>query len=167
MRKLVVVVSVFILLCVALASGRSALARWQCSSLERPGADERDCGYDVQLDIAPAQPTQDDAIQVICSGDWSDSCVPWRVEQEMWANVIMVHAIADYPPDVVCLTVITPWRLVADVGTLAPGFYKAMLYITDTRLYGATALCATESFTVVEMAPRAYFPVVTKRSEGM
>jgi len=167
MRKPAVVVSLSILLCLVVASGRSALVHSHSSSPERRQANEQSCGYDVQLGISPAHPTQDDAIQVICSGHWGDSCVPWRVELQMWANVIVVHAIADYPPDVVCLTVITPWRLVAGVGTLAPGFYEVKLYITDTRLYGTTALCATESFTVVEMAPRAYFPVVTKRSEGM
>jgi len=123
------------------------------------------CGLHVAIDTTPALPTPDDAIQVVVSGDWSDSCVPSYQSHHVVNNVILVDTAVNYPPGTACLTVITPWRLDVEVGNLPAGSYLVHLYITDLLNQLPTTFCASRSFTVAAKRHKTYLPVAT-RADG-
>jgi hypothetical protein len=120
------------------------------------------CGWDMELDVAPSLPTPEDAIVVTARGAWSDSCTPGYHSHELVGDVIRLDATVDYPPGTACLTVITPWRIVVDVGTLPAGNYQVDLYITDMLNQLPAALCASRQFEVARQWPRRYLPLVAR-----
>jgi uncharacterized repeat protein (TIGR01451 family) len=104
------------------------------------------CCCNFQIDIAPVLPTPDDTIQITPSGDWCNACIPSYQSHQVMGNVIRVDAILDYPPDIACVDVITPWGFTVDVGNLHSGSYRVDVYITN--IFHTTTLCGTKSFAV-------------------
>jgi hypothetical protein len=74
-------------------------------------------------EIVPQNPTSFDIVAITLGGDWSDSCIPNASNVLVMGNDIYFDVILDYPPDIMCLTVITPWGLTESVGPLSPGAY--------------------------------------------
>ena len=118
------------------------------------------CGHNVQINVAPSLPTQDDNVQVIASGDWYDTCIPFYHSHQIDNHVIRVDAVIDYPVGTGCADMITPWEFMVDIGKLPTGVYEVNLYITDLFNQVPTALCATKSFTVFTEV--TYLPIVAK-----
>lgn len=73
--------------------------------------------------VEPANPTPSDVVIIILSGEWPDSCVPYDSAVLVSGTNIYFDAVAYYPPDVACLTMITPWELMESVGPLSAGTY--------------------------------------------
>ncbi len=117
------------------------------------------CGYNLRLGVIPSAPTPDDEIQVVCSGDWYDSCVPHYLSHQVIGNLIQVYLVWDYPPDAICLTMITPWRYTVDVGRLPEGSYRVDLYLASTVPWHG-GFCASKMVAVGEELYKAYLPVV-------
>jgi hypothetical protein len=129
------------------------------------------CGPSARIDVVPTWkckrrlPTQDEYIQVIASGDWYDTCMPFYQSHQIDNNLIRVDAIVDYPPTTGCGDMITPWEFTVDVGKLPSGFYEVNLYITDVfnQVPIPTALCATKCFTVFTELNKTYLPIIAKQ----
>lgn len=145
----------------ASVSARSAEPVLRSPGRLRGDADGR-CGWDLQLEVAPNLPTPEDTISVTATGAWSDSCTPGYHSHELVGDVIRLDATVDYPPGTACSTVITPWSLVAHVGTLPAGNYQVDLYITDTLNQLPAALCASRQFAVAQQWARRYLPLVAR-----
>lgn len=148
-----IVVFVLLLVCLIFTSGQNRPAGSSSLPIDCDKGINQACGYNVQITVVPALPTQDDIIQVISSGDWYDSCIPYYYSHQIINNLIRVDAVAYYNPGVWCLQVITPWEFTINIGGLPSGFYQVNLYIGG-------APCATRSFTVLH---RIYLPIITKR----
>ena len=123
------------------------------------------CGPSARVDMAPSFPTQDGYVQVIASGDWYDTCIPFYQSHQIDSNLIRVDAIVDYPAGTGCADMITPWEFTVDVGKLPSGFYEVNLYITDVfnQVPIPTALCATKCFTVFTKLNKTYLPIIAKQ----
>ncbi len=124
------------------------------------------CGWDLQLEVAPNLPTPEDTIWVTAGGAWSDSCIPGYHSHELVGGVIRLDTTVDYPPGTACLTVITPWSSVVDVGRLPAGNYQIDLYITDALNQLPAALCASRQFAVAQQWARQYLPLVARGDWG-
>jgi len=120
------------------------------------------CGYDLRITTLPASPRQDDDVQVVCTAVWSDSCVPMYSSHEMRGRLIQVYALCNVPPEVGCLTVLTPFRIVADAGRLQAGTHQVEWYITDRRFGEWPTLCATGEFSVRPAMRTIYLPMVLR-----
>ncbi|MFQ5814483.1 MAG: hypothetical protein ACE5I2_14995 [Anaerolineae bacterium] len=123
------------------------------------------CGPSARIDIVPTLPTQDDDVQVIASGDWYDTCIPFYQSHLIDNNLIRVDAIVDYPAGTGCADMITPWEFMVDVGKLPAGSYEVNLYITDVfnQVPIPTTLCATKHFTVFPELNKTYLPIIAKQ----
>jgi hypothetical protein len=122
------------------------------------------CGSNARLEIVPAQPGAGDPLTVIAAGDWTDSCVPRRLEIAQAGSLLTVRAVHNYPPGTGCLTVITPWRLVLPLGRLAPGTYTAYLYVTNPWEAEPSEPCASLRFVVPVAAPIIFLPLLMSNS---
>ena len=76
-----------------------------------------------ETEIFPTNPTQFDVITITVSSTWGSSCVPNISNVDVDGNDIFFEAFTNYPPDIFCLSVITPWELTEDVGPLSAGMY--------------------------------------------
>jgi hypothetical protein len=122
------------------------------------------CGIGARVDVAPSLPTLGESVQVVASGEWYDSCIPFYHSHDIDGNLIRVDAIVDYPPHTGCADVISPWDFAIDVGELPVGSYEVNLYITDVfnQVSVPTALCATRRFPLFLQLRRAYLPLIAK-----
>jgi parallel beta-helix repeat protein len=75
------------------------------------------------MEIVPENPTSSDVVVITLSGQWGSSCTPNDSSISVIGNDIYFDVIWDYPPGVVCLSVITPWKLTRSAGLLQPGTY--------------------------------------------
>lgn len=98
--------------------------------------------------IQPPQPTEADEITVIVGGEWGYSCAPRYHSHFIVGNTIVIDAVADAPPDVYCLTVLTPWEFATNIGQLPIGSYTVMLRIYS--LWGREYPARFGYFDVVE-----------------
>lgn len=123
------------------------------------------CGPSARIDVVPSLPTQDEYVQVIASGDWYDTCIPFYQSHQIDNNLIRVDAIVDYPAGTGCGDMITPWEFMVDIGKLPAGFYEVNLYITDVfnQVPIPTTLCATKCFTVFTELSKTYLPIIAKQ----
>jgi hypothetical protein len=121
------------------------------------------CGYDVQLEVAPALPAAHDAVSVIASGVWPDACKPTSQAHEVVGRTIRIDAAVTLPPDAVCALVVTPWEFNVEMGVLPDGPYRVDLYIADRRRLQPPVLCATRSF-VVGLTRRSHLPSIQKET---
>ena len=153
-----------VILCMAFASGQVSFVSsgflpdgYHSKALQA-------CGPSARIDVAPSLPTQDECLQVIASGDWYDTCIPFYQSHQIDNNLIRVDAIVDYPAGTGCADMITPWEFTVDIGKLAPGSYEVNLYITDVfnQVPIPTALCATKPFTITELN-KTYLPIIAKQ----
>ena len=122
------------------------------------------CGSNARLEVIPAQPAAGDQLTIIAAGDWTDSCVPRKLEIAQSGSSITVRAIHNYPLGTGCLTVITPWRLVLPMGALAPGTYTARLYVINPWETEPTEPCASLRFVVPTAAPTIFLPLLVRDS---
>jgi len=122
------------------------------------------CGYDLQITTRPPSPTQGDDVQIVCTAIWSDSCVPVYSSHKARDRLIQVYALCSVPPDVGCLTVLTPFRIVADVGCLRAGTYQVEWYITDRRFDEWPRPCTTGEFSVTGATRTIYLPLLLRRA---
>jgi len=150
------------ILCLAFTSGQVSLVSSGNLSVGYGSETRQACGPGAQVNVVPSLPTQDDDIQVIASGDWYDTCIPFYQSHQVDNHVIRVDAVVDYPPDTGCGDMITPWKFTVDLGRLSTGFYEVNLYITDTFNQVPTTFCATKGFTVFTEVSRIYLPVIAE-----
>ena len=61
------------------------------------------------IEINPKNPTSSDVVSITLSGWWPDSCVPNGSGISVVGTDIYFDVLWDYPPDVICATVITEW----------------------------------------------------------
>ena len=122
------------------------------------------CGPSARIDVVPSLPTQDEYVQVIASGDWYDTCIPFYQSHQIVNHLIRVDAIVDYPAHTGCADMITPWEFTVDVGKLPAGFYEVKLYITDVfnQVPIPTSLCATKHFRIFTELDKTYLPIIAK-----
>jgi len=73
--------------------------------------------------IVPPDPASSDIVSITLSGGWPSSCVPNASTVLVMGNDIYFDVIWDYPPDIGCLTVITPWSRTEFIGPLLPAAY--------------------------------------------
>jgi predicted outer membrane repeat protein len=76
-----------------------------------------------EVEILPQNPTSYDVVSVTLSGEWMDSCVPNVSSISVVGNDIYFDAIHDYPPDIMCLAVLSGWELTEPIGPLSVGTY--------------------------------------------
>ena len=74
-------------------------------------------------DIVPLNPNSSDNVVITLSGEWDSSCIPNASAISVTGNDIYFDAIWDYPPDIICLGVISGWSLTRSVGPLSAGTY--------------------------------------------
>ena len=75
------------------------------------------------MQIVPEHPTSCDVVVITLSGWWGDSCIPNYSAISRVGNNIYFDVIWDYPPNIMCLAVITPWELTESIGPLPTGTY--------------------------------------------
>lgn len=73
--------------------------------------------------IIPQNPTWMDVVAITLSGEWPDSCTPNVSGISVMGNNILFEVYCDYPPDIQCAQVVTPWEGTEFVGPLSPGTY--------------------------------------------
>jgi len=73
--------------------------------------------------IVPQNPTSSDLVAITLGGDWGSSCTPNASAISVMGDNIYFDVIWDYPPDIICLAVMTPWQLTESIGPLATGTY--------------------------------------------
>lgn len=118
------------------------------------GVDQRDCGYDFGISVAPSWPTVDDAIQVTAGGEWPHLPAPSYECYLVLGDVIEMHFIYDVPE--IVLPVIVPWGETVDVGPLPSGRYEVRAYINSF-------CCGSRSFIVFDELRQVYLPAVVKQ----
>jgi hypothetical protein len=101
--------------------------------------------------VEPPAPDTDDPLTITLSGNWPDSCIPnGSSVSPPTGGVIDFALVWDYPPDIACLTVITPWERSEKLEPLPAGRYevRATLYdgSTGRPILGLTPVGA---FTVI------------------
>ncbi|UCF42393.1 MAG: right-handed parallel beta-helix repeat-containing protein [Planctomycetota bacterium] len=96
------------------------------------------------IQILPENPTSSDVVVITLSGDWPDSCIPNGSSVSVTGNDIYFDVIYDYPPDIICLTVITPWQQTQSVGPLSPGIYTVYARIVGDPYIPETYTPLTE-----------------------
>jgi hypothetical protein len=106
--------------------------------VQRSGAEYEIC----QISVDPPTPIEGSAIEVTVFGEWYDSCVPQYNNHQVAEPVIEIDLVRDYPPDVLCLQVITPWEAHVEIGPLTSGDYQVRAHIDRVQ-------CSSSSFTVV------------------
>jgi len=82
----------------------------------------------AETEIFPTNPTEFDFIGITVSGEWHNSCVPNVSFVSVMGDSIHFVVFDDYPPDIVCLQVISGWELTDYVGPLSPGTYTIHAY---------------------------------------
>ncbi len=164
LRKSRASVILFVILCMAFASGQVGLVSSGGLSDGHHSQARQTCGPSAQINVVPNLPTQDDHVQVIASGEWYDTCIPFYQSHQIDDHLIRVDAIVDYPPGTGCADMITPWEFMVDIGELTAGSYEVNLYITDVfnQVPTPTTLCATKRFTVFPELNRTYLPIIAK-----
>lgn len=122
------------------------------------------CGISAWVDVVPSPPTLEVSVQVVASGEWYDSCIPFYQSHEIDGNLIRVDAVVDYPPHTGCADVISPWEFTIDMGKLPASSYEANLYITDVfnQVPVPTSLCATRHFRVFTELRKTYLPLIAR-----
>ena len=164
LRKSRASVILVVILCMAFASGQVSLVSSGCLSAGHHSKTRQACSPSARINVVPSLLTQDDDVQVIASGEWYDTCIPFYQSHQIDNHLIRVDAIVDYPAGTGCADMITPWEFMVDVGKLPPGFYEVNLYITDVfnQVPIPTALCATKRFTVFTELSKTYLPIIAK-----
>ncbi len=160
MKKRIVIILLFQILCLGLLSEYTGFAASPLHSdrnLSTLG-----CGYNPQIDLAPALPAATDAISITASGIWPDSCIPKYQSHQVMNGRITIGGVVTGTPGTVCLFVIMPWEFTVGLGTLVTGSYQVDLYITDYRYTQTPVLCTTASFTVFDQSYKDYLPIITK-----
>ena len=102
--------------------------------------------------VQPPQPTTQDQVTITLGGEWSNSCIPNVSYAVVVGDTINFGVIHAYPPDVVCLMVMTWWSRSETIGPLPDGTYvvEATLYHWTEPVAGPTPV---HSFTVVAPGP--------------
>jgi len=102
--------------------------------------------------IEPPNPTSDEAITITLGGLYPDSCIPNGSSIAIFGNLIQFDVLRDYPPDIVCMQVISGWSLSETTGPLAVGNYSvaASFYYNGVPMAGPTSAC---NFSVVAPCP--------------
>ena len=101
----------------------------------------------ADAEIFPQNPTSSDVVVITLSGQWGSSCIPNSSTVTVTDNDIYFDVIWDYPPDIGCYTVMTPWELRRSVGPLTPGTYSVYARVTGYPYYPDTYTMMAE-FTV-------------------
>jgi parallel beta-helix repeat protein len=76
------------------------------------------------VEIIPQNPTSCDIVVIRLSGTWGDTCKPLDSTVSVVDSNIYFDVIWNYPPDITCLALLTPWKRTRSVGPLAPGMYN-------------------------------------------
>jgi len=118
------------------------------------------CGDNLRIGLIPAEPTTEDPIRIICSGNWRDSCVPSYLTATTSPGKVQLRAVLDYPANVGCADVITGWSLETVVGPLPSGCYMLELYMWDLQSPSVVTLCAAKPFKVVGQMWSVFLPVL-------
>ena len=85
----------------------------------------------VKVQVQPADPTTQDAITLVLSGEWKDSCVPRVTGVEVAGGEI---TISTESWGGICLMVITPWRAAVPLGRLPTGWYTVTVLHTERSM---------------------------------
>jgi hypothetical protein len=88
-----------------------------------PAALAQQWWWPPDMRIVPQCPSPISEIEATLSGEWPDNCVPNRAEVVRFGTEIDLN-IRREPPPGFCLTVITPWSLPVEIGTLPAGTYS-------------------------------------------
>ena len=100
------------------------------------------------VEIVPEHPTSCDVVVITLSGGWGDSCIPNASAISRAGNDIYFDVIWDYPPDIICAYVITPWELTESVGPLPCGTYT--IYARVVGYPGPPGYEPVAEFTVTD-----------------
>lgn len=150
---------VCLLLCLAMLAGRDTAVH-----SDTPSASiEAQRAYGCRINISPRFPQSGDLITVTISGEWRNSCIPNRTSHDRIGRTIQAYAIADYPYDIVCLMMITPFEITESLGALPPGTYAVDAFTTDQTgdVVWGIEFCASRTLTVSISDPiLLYLPFV-------
>ncbi|UCG33956.1 MAG: hypothetical protein JSU68_04825, partial [Phycisphaerales bacterium] len=84
------------------------------------------------MSVEPPSPTTEDVVTVTLYGEWPDSCIPnGSAITGPVGDEIAFDVIWDYPPDVGCFLVITPWGRSESIGPLPGGTYSVYATLID------------------------------------
>jgi hypothetical protein len=98
------------------------------------------------VEIVPEHPTSFDIVAITLGGEWGDTCIPNASAISVEGNDIYFDVIWDYPPDIICAYMITPWELTEFVGPLPCGTYT--IYARVVGYPGAPGYEPVGEFTV-------------------
>ncbi|MEW5986739.1 MAG: hypothetical protein AB1791_08910 [Chloroflexota bacterium] len=118
------------------------IGRWPGPAVANP------LGVQCQIDVAPAEPSSHEDIEIVVSGTWPDGCVPEYDSYQMTGNRVSVFTVTSSGGG--CLPVATEWSATAAIGRLPIGEYTAEALVDGS-------LCALRSFDV---RGRAFLPIV-------
>jgi len=113
--------------------------------------------------ILPVAPDTHSFITVTIGGAWPDACVPTAVDASLSGNIITVAVHQGVTPSSGCLTLMTQWRLTANVGILPAGTYTLHAFIQSN--VGRTDLGSTQ-LIVRAVDPFRAFPPGAPASGG-
>jgi hypothetical protein len=103
----------------------------------------------ADAEIFPQNPTSSDVVAITLSGWWGSSCIPTGSAVSVTDNDIYFDVIWDYPPGIMCATVITPWQQTQSVGPLSLGTYTIYARVIGYPYIPDTYTLITE-FTVTD-----------------
>ena len=89
----------------------------------------------VKVQVQPANPTTQNAITLVLSGEWKDSCVPRVTGVQVAGGRITISAESWGGT---CLMVITPWRAVVPLGKLSARSYAVTVIHSERGLLPRT-----------------------------
>jgi len=89
----------------------------------------------VKVQVQPANPTTQNAITLVLSGEWKDSCVPRVTGVQVAGGRITISAESWGET---CLMVITPWRTAVPLGRLPAGRYAVTVIHSERGLLPRT-----------------------------
>ncbi len=99
---------------------------------------------EITLQVSPENPNSSDALSLTLSGTWPDSCIPGQFEvrvlsgDSLWIDLLLPgwDTKGDCP-ELMCLAVLTPWRLAQDLEPLSPGQYDVFVRAVACQATGA------------------------------
>ena len=90
--------------------------------------------------VAPESPSINDEVSFHVSGLWGSSCIPQSMDVYVERQSIYIDVIWDYPPDVMCLAVISDWTLSKSIDPLPEGEYIVYTRIQSVTEYAKSAV---------------------------
>lgn len=121
------------------------------------------------ITVYPANPSTADPVSIAVSGWWGSSC-PTATYQYLMAgyNITFTITVTEMvvTPPVGCLTVVTPWAITQEMGTLLPGLYTVQANCNAGPCWSFQAKTAFHVLRPTAVQWQQYFPAVLRAARN-